>query len=111
MAIVKKGEIPAPPLREETVAVPELGEGAEVVLRQMTLSEYLEGAYQRRAGGKTSAMADTLAGCVLDADKQPLFDVAQWEAWGIAHFAAATRLYNQIRRLSGLDREEETAKN
>lgn len=121
MTVVKKGQVPRPVRKKETVEVEELG--GEVVLQQMTLQLYVDFAVRgmsvsvqdgekkaQISAARGSSPAPVLAQCVLDADDQPIFTEEEWEAWGMQHRDVAFRLYNRIRALSGMD-VEETAKN
>lgn len=104
MALLKKSQIASPVLPKETVDVAELG--GEVVVRGLLLSERL--ALYAGAGDDGRVFAQIpvlLAQTVVDADNAPVFDAAQWEAFGAQHMEAALRLFAVAKRLSGLDAE------
>lgn len=106
MALLKKTDITRPVVPKETVPVPALG--GDVVVRGLMLSERL-GLYASRAGRDGKALLDVpeiLALCVLDGDGLPVFDVTEWDAFGIKNGEAALQLFNVARRLSGLDAED-----
>lgn len=101
MAILKKANIQAPTLPKETVDVPELG--GEVVVSGLLLKDRIELFAAAETGG--AQLSRLLAATVLDADGVPVYTQEEWEQFGAQHFAAALRLFDVARRLSGLDAE------
>jgi hypothetical protein len=108
------------PLRTETVDVPELGEGAQVIVSEMTARA--RDAYERSLvdlRGKTprpmleNVRAKLVARCVVDESGAPLFTEADVEAVGDTSAAAMDRLYAAAQRLNGMTKadEEELVKN
>ncbi len=97
---INRAQLILPSLPKEAVEVPELG--GEVIVAGLPLSKRLElSAGQRR--GDWLNVSRLLEACVLDPDGVPLMSVAEWEAFGAAHFDAALRLVQVAQRLSGLD--------
>jgi hypothetical protein len=79
--------------------------GGEVVVQAMLLEEYLAlGAGE--AMGEFEHILRTLAISVLDADGQPVLDVAGWRAFAAGHRAQALRLYEVAHRLAGGDKAQ-----
>ena len=106
--VMTKADIPRPVLQRETVQVEALD--GEVIIQQMTLQLYLETIRYGMANENTAPIAKVLAACVLDADDQPVFDEAEWEAWAPGHLIATFDLYAKVKTLSGIDLEK-AAKN
>lgn len=123
MALIERGQVAAPTVPKETVSVAALG--GEVILRGLLLSDRLAlsaisaeaGAQrdgetpeqaQRRVGQQT--VFHTLARTVVLADGEPLYTVAEWDAFGGLHPDAVLDLYRKSRALSGYD-ETANAKN
>lgn len=110
---IKKSDVKAPSLPEELVEVPELG--GEVLVRglglagRMALSQEFKSTYGPTARS-FGHLAPLLAASVLDADDEPLYTAAEWEAWGSTNYVAALRLWDIAWRLSDLDGKE-AAKN
>lgn len=107
--MLKKSEVPVPPpLKDETVNVPELN--GDVIVRGLMLKDRIDLSLAKGFG----RMAGMLAPCVLVLDdegaKVPLFTVDEWERWGASHYAAAMTLWDKARILSDLDGEQ-AAKN
>lgn len=127
MAVVKRGAVSAPNLPKETVEVEAIG--GDVVVRGLTLTEYLAIALRmedlaRQARARRSAaesdgaapapavgvadigpiMPVLLAIAVVDADGLPLWSEAEWQAFGGKHAAQAMALFNVAFRLAGLDK-------
>lgn len=101
MALLKKAEIPAPVLPQETVDVPELG--GEVIVRGLLLKDRIALFSAAESGG--AQLSRLLAATVVDADQVPVYTTEQWEQFGAQHFGAALALFGVARRLSGLDAE------
>lgn len=79
---------------KETVPVPALG--GDVVVRGLMLSERL-GLYASRAGRDGKALLDVpeiLALCASRRRWLAVFDVTEWDAFGIKHGEAALQLFN-----------------
>ena len=99
--LLRKSDIAEKPgLAEEEVPVPELG--GEVVVRGLSLSERMDLATAQNSQG-FSRIAMMLAVCVLDADREPLFSVEEWEAFGSKSFASAMVLWDKACALSGME--------
>jgi hypothetical protein len=96
---IKKSQITAPTLPEETVDVQELG--GEIIVRGLLLKDKLSLSL-RDDYGRVAAM---LAVCVVDAERQPVFTEEQWEAYGAQHFSSAMNLWDIAQRLSGMNLE------
>jgi hypothetical protein len=133
VALLKRGEVPAPEdLKRQVVTVESLG--GDVVVVEMDLGDRLE--FDRvlrgpdkdpnapddpnapaekprspRAGVKV-LLPHLLAVCVRDADDEPLFTAEQWRAFGAKkkNVAPCIELFNIAFRLSGFD-EDENRKN
>lgn len=110
---VKKSAVQIPTLPEEVVAVPELG--GDVLVRGLGLAARMSLSQEFKAtSGPASRnfghLAPLLAASVLDADDEPLFTAAEWEAFGAKHYVAAMGLWDIAWRLSDLDGKE-AAKN
>lgn len=103
MGVLNKADIPRPTRRSETFEVTELG--GEIIVRQMTLQLYNESLIYAARHNGAAPMATLLAACVVDVNYVPIMDEDEWEAWGALNSAAAYRLYQKIRDLSGLDLE------
>jgi hypothetical protein len=106
---VKKSEVQLPTLPEEVVSVPELG--GDVLVRGLGLAERmaLSQEFKATTGRITRSfghLAPLLSASVLDADDEPLFTSAEWEAFGAKHYAAAMNLWDIAWRLSDLDGKE-----
>lgn len=99
--VVEKKDIARPVRRAETVATEDLG---EVVVRQVTLSAYLDIVRRNLAGGEMP-IAAMLADCVVDAAGEPIFSEPEWEVWGARHLKTMWVLYDKVRALSNLDPE------
>jgi len=127
MAVIKRGQVPAPTLPKETVEVEALG--GDVVVRGLLLTERLDleariaqqrlAAIQAKADGKVKddgptagdlAVPMLLARCVLDADSLELWSEEQWQAFGCRHQEQALQLFNVAWRLSGF-KQDDAAKN
>ena len=112
MGLLKKADIAAPVIpQQKEYEVPELG-GA-VLIRPLLLSDRLAMAQEARANGRPkdwAHIATLLAYAVVDADGEPVFSTAQWEAFGAMHTDAALRLWDEAWAVSGLD-SEAAAKN
>lgn len=103
--MLKKAAVPAPPpLKTETVHVPELK--GDVLIQGLLMKDRLELAVTQGFG----RMAQMLAACVLVDDgnggKVPLYTVDEWERWGSKNYAAAMTLWDKARLLSDLDGED-----
>jgi hypothetical protein len=95
---IRKADITAPAiLPREEVEVAELG--GTVIVQGMGLTDRLAIASVDRA--KPRHISQMLTYCVLDADDEPLFTEAEWEAWGAQHIESAMRLVDVALRLSG----------
>jgi hypothetical protein len=104
MPLIRKSDIPAPQIPREEVPVPVWG--GEVVVQAMLLEEYLAlGAGE--AMGEFEHILRTLAISVLDADGQPVLDVAGWRAFAAGNRRDALALYEVAYRLSGSKAEAE----
>ena len=101
MALLKKANIPAPVLPQETVEVPELG--GEVVVRGMLLQDRIDLLSAAREGN--AKLSGLLAATVVDGDGVQIYTQQQWEQFGAAHYAAALRLFEVAQKLSGLNAE------
>jgi hypothetical protein len=110
MALIKRSEVVRPVRKSVTVACEAFGEGAEVVVRQMTLSGYMELVNASAKGKTIQQIAEVLADCVLDANEDPVYSAEEWSLWGVEHSEEIVALFNSVRSVSGLDKEE-TAKN
>lgn len=107
--MLKKADVPAPPpLKEETVNVPELK--GEVIVRGLLLKDRIDLSLTKGFG----RMAGMLAPCVLvldaEGEKVPLFTAEEWERWGSANYVSAMQLWDKARILSDIDGEQ-AAKN
>lgn len=105
MTIVRRNDIKAPELPQETVEVPALG--GEVTVRAMTLTERL--AFGGQAGERERVPVALLAMCVLADDGLPLFDAAGWDSFGAANMDQAMTLVDVAMRLSGLTGDAKNA--
>lgn len=105
--LLKKSEVPAPPLlKEETVHVPELN--GDVIVRGMGLKDRLDIATTDGYGG----MAVLLSSCVFvegeansdgtPGDKVQLYTADEWERWGVKNYNSALKLWAKARDLSDL---------
>jgi len=106
--VISKSSVQRPVLRAETIDCAALG-GA-VIIQQMTLQLYLDTIRYGMAHDNTAPISKVLALCVVDADRAPIFDEDEWEAWSPGHLATVFDLYAKIKALSGVD-VEEAAKN
>lgn len=102
MGVLRRGELRLPTLPKQTIEVPELGEGAEVVVRGMTLSERLQLGSDVNS---FASIARCLSWTVLDADNKPLMTFEEWDLWGASNVDAAMRIFSAVSRLSGQDEE------
>lgn len=82
----------------ETVQVDLLG--GEVIVKALLLSERLE--LQTSELSAAARVASVLSQCVLMSDKQPMWSMEGWQAWGAAHYGESMRLFEVVHRLSGL---------
>lgn len=103
--MLKKSALPSPPpLKEETVNVPEFK--GDVLVRGLLLKDRL-GLALTDGYGRMAAM---LAVCVLvdgeNGEKVPLYTADEWERWGSLHYAAAMTLWDKARLLSDIGGEE-----
>lgn len=107
-------------LPSEEHSVPELG--GSVLVQGMSMPQLLAFTSARRRlteprDGETPAQAAERASgellalllhtCVLAADMQPVYSVAEWGAFGVAHPEAALRLWDVATRVSGQQGEHE----
>ena len=117
MAVIKRGDVAAPTVPKQTMAVEALG--GEVVVRGLLLSERM--AVQTKISDLSAAsVADKtalhailpllLALCVIDADGLALFDHDGWQAFGARHADQAVELFNTAWSLSGFNQADD-AKN
>lgn len=102
MALLRREQVAPPRLEEEVVNVPELG--GDVIVRAMTLVERLDLA--RNTATNVERLPMMLASVVLDADRNPLFNMEQWNAFGGKHADALFNLWDVARRLSGLEADD-----
>lgn len=89
--------------------MPELG--GDVLVRGLGLAARVELSQEFRAASGPAArnfghLAPLLAVSVLDADDEPIFTAAEWEAWGSTNYTAALRLWDIAWRLSDLGGKE-----
>jgi hypothetical protein len=103
---LKRSEIPRPLPPAEAVQVDSLG--GEVIVRGLLLSQRLEMAIYD--GPRMAQVPQMLAICVVDADGKPIFDAAEWEAFGALHMADAMDLFGVAQRLSGFDKAASAGK-
>ena len=120
MAVIKRGEVPAPTLAKQTVDMPTLG--GDVVVRGLLLTERLalvagmahtpadDDATPASRTALYAVMPTLLAQAVVDADGLPLWTADEWQVFGSAHEAKAIELFNTAWRLSGFAQAEQ-AKN
>lgn len=105
MALIKKADVAIPEvLPEEEVHVEVLG--GSVIVTGAGLGHRLSMAFGRDNAGKPFGhISRLLAVCVLDADRQPLFTAAEWEAFALKreHYQAAVILWDVANRLSDFD--------
>jgi hypothetical protein len=99
---LRRSEIARPLPPAEVVQVDALG--GEVIVRGLLLSQRLEMAMYD--GPRMAQVPHMLAICVVDADEQPVFTAAEWDAFGALHDADAMKLFAVAQRLSGFDRDE-----
>lgn len=102
MAVMRRGELRLPVLPKQTIEVPEFGEGCEVVVRGMTLSERLQLGSDVNS---FTSIARALSWTVLDADSKPLMTFEEWDLWGASHVEASMRIFSTVSRLSGEDED------
>lgn len=107
--MLKKSEVPVPPLlEEEIVPVPELK--GDVLVRAMMLKDRIELAVTTGY----ARMAPVLAACILVdggidevSGKKlgfvPLYTIDEWERWGAKNHVAALTLWNKASELSDLE--------
>jgi len=98
MAVILKDNVPPPSLPKEVVAVPELGEGIEVIVRGLLLSDRV-----RLLNSSGIFVSQLLAYTVVDASNQPIYTEHEWEEFGARHFVRSIELFNKAKELSGLD--------
>ena len=103
-----RAQLKAISLPKETVEVSELG--GEVIVRAMTLSERLELFSGVTDGNRFAHIPRLLACSVIDPDGKALLSESDWEMFGGQHMTASLKLFDAVRRLSGLD-VEDVAKN
>jgi len=106
-------------LAREIVDVPEWGEGAQVLVRELTAAER-EQHYYLMIGDDDTVDVQKAVGfrqrlcvwCIIDEDGEHLFTQADVEALGRKNTKVVDRIADVVRRLSGLAEEtEELAKN
>lgn len=91
-------------LPKEAVEVAELG--GEVIVRGMTLSDRLElFSGINETGKRFVQIPRLLARSVIDPKGNPLLSEEEWEAFGGMHLEASLKLFDVVRRMSGLDTE------
>lgn len=110
---IKRSAVIAPKLPEELVPVE--GLGGDVLVRGLGLSARMDLAQkfkdkQDPASRNFGHLAPLLAVSVLDAEDEPLFSAAEWEAWGVLNNAEFMKLWDIAWRLSDMDGAE-AAKN
>lgn len=91
-------------LPKEAIEVAELG--GEVIVRGMTLSDRLElFSGINETGRRFVQIPRLLARSVVDPSGNPLLTEEEWEAFGGIHLEASMKLFDAVRRVSGLDTE------
>jgi hypothetical protein len=106
MALLKRSDVLVPMVPEEQVPVAELG--GDVIVRGLLLSERLQLALEVSSGtSHTKSVPVMLSMCVLDADRQPLMTIDQWEAFGVKYQTVCLDLWNKAQTLSKLDSESQ----
>jgi hypothetical protein len=97
---LSRNEIPPPSAPMEAVEVEGLG---EVIVRGLMLRDRL----RLMASGSEvfDKVPQMLAVCVVDASHQPLWDEAQWDAFGSRNFEGCLKLFDVAQRLSGMKAE------
>ncbi len=101
--VLTKASIAAPQLPKEPVLVPALG--GDVIVRGLLLSERLAMSISVTKDDKFRMVPALLALTVIDAAEEPIFDEAQWEAFGAQHLDDAMALFDVAKRLSGMDED------
>jgi hypothetical protein len=112
--IVERAQVRPVALPTEVVDVPAIG--GEVLVRGMDMPQMLAFTAARRAAtapreGETAAEAGERASgdlvplllsmCVLAADDLPVYSVAEWRAFAVAHPGPTLDLWDAAVRLSG----------
>lgn len=102
---LRRADLEIPTLPREVVSVDSLGGG--VVVRGMLLSERLQWTAEYDDQARFEQAAKALACCVVDDDGAPLLTVDEWQAHGARHMEECLRLFEVVRRFSGLGGEVE----
>jgi len=104
MALLNKMAIlDAPDLKRETVAVPEWGDGAEVIVQEMTALDRDKLRQEQLAvadGNPLNLAARVLVRCLIAPDGSRLFVDEEAEALGRKSTAVLDRLFDVARRLN-----------
>ncbi len=106
--MIKRDQIKPPSQRGRKVKLVNAGPlQGEVALVGMMLSHRIAmiAATRRQKTVDFSYVAKVLADCVLADDNAPVYNLEQWEAFGVEHIDTALDLFNEIQDLSGLDKE------
>lgn len=101
MAVVNRANVPPPTPPAETVEVEGLG---EVIVQGLLLRDRL--SLTGLDADASVKAGELLARCVVDAERQPLWTAAEWDAFGARNFRACVQLINVASRLSGLTADD-----
>ena len=101
------------PPSEALINLPELG---DVIVKSLKLTEYLD-FVASRSGGEISGMTDTefiiflMTRVVVTKKGEPVFDSPEdWDQYLGGHINASSDLFETVRRVTGLQQEDDVEK-
>jgi len=111
MSLISRDKVAKDPRKREEKHVEALGGSVAIVEMSLTVRLTVEAVSKQAAesGGPGAVYATAphvLAGCVLDADGEPLMSVDEWQVFGSRHRNEAVDLCNVAMRLSGFSGED-----